>query len=72
MPILIRWLKEWGYSDSKFRDGVLEVTGNGNCMNTATRVASMASLAYEGDVRFFKLGCGERCEYRIKLFPLKV
>ena len=92
MPLLVRWLKEFGFSDPKFRDGVLEVTGlYDDCMATAVRVASMASFAYEGDVRFFKLGCrckggsggasnwggatgpsAVRCEYRIKLFPLKI
>ncbi len=72
MPQLIRELRRFGYSECKIVGDALEITGfEADCMKTAVRVASMASLAYEGDVEFFKLGCGEICDYRIKLFPLR-
>ena len=64
-------IKQQGYTVGRL-NGVLEVTSNEeDCLKTATMVAAMASWAYAGDVRFFKLGCekGAR-EYQIKLFSL--
>lgn len=60
MPQLIRELRRFGYPECKIVGDALEVTGfEADCMKTAVRVASMAGLAYEGDVRFWKLGCGK-------------
>ncbi len=71
VPALLRLLRKSGYPDCSFKKGILGVTAlEKDGMETAVRVASMASFAYEGDVRFWKVGCGKNCEYRIELFPL--
>ncbi len=51
-----------GFTCRKIEKGIELLPPYGDPMKAATWVASMASFAYEGDVRFFKLGCGERCE----------
>ncbi len=59
---MVRMLGKNGFTCRKIEKGIELLPPYGDPMKAATWVASMASFAYEGDVRFFKLGCGERCE----------
>ncbi len=70
MPGLVRMLRENGFTCRKVENGMELLPPYGDPMKAATWVAAMASWAYEGDVRFWKLECGEACDYRIKLRPL--
>jgi hypothetical protein len=71
LPELAKNLKKHGYK-LEIVDDVLITKTKENTLKTATIIASIASLAYEGDVTFHDLGEKQGIhEYKIKLFPLK-
>ena len=71
LPVLLGILRGHDFKNCKFVDETLELTGGGDCMETADRVASFAGLACQQEPRFWKLGCRvgreKVCEYKICL-----
>ena len=71
MPELLKNLKKHGIKPQMYDRALITQTKE-NTLKTATIIASIASLAYEGDTTFHDLGEKQGIQnYKIKLFPLK-